>query len=123
AGKRLGPDESRWIWGEFVKVQFPHPLAQAPFIGSQFDIASFPQRGSSTTVNAGSAVSMRFIADLANWDNTRLGIALGESGDPKSPHWKDQLDDWRSVKPAALPFSPDAVEASSREILILKPAG
>jgi acyl-homoserine lactone acylase PvdQ len=48
---------------------------------------------------------MRFLADLSNWDNTRLGVALGESGDPSSPHWKDQLEDWLKVRPGALVFS------------------
>jgi penicillin amidase len=60
--------------------------------------------GSSSPVNAGANVSMRFLADLSNWDNTRLGIALGESGEPTSPHWKDQLESWLKVQPAVFPF-------------------
>jgi len=120
--KRLGQDESKWKWGEFAKVQFPHPLSQAPVIGAQFTIPAFPQNGSGSTVNNGSNVSMRFIADLSAWDNSRLGIPLGESGDPRSSHWKDQLDDWRSVTPAPFPFNQKTVEGVSKQKLILKPA-
>ncbi|PYP89200.1 MAG: hypothetical protein DMF61_04330 [Blastocatellia bacterium AA13] len=119
--RSFGADESKWKWGEFIKVRFPHALSQNPFMGSQFDIPTFPQNGSSTTVNNGSTVSMRFIADLNNWDNTRMGIPLGESGDPKSPHWKDQLDDWRNVTPAVFPFSQNTVESGSKQKLVLAP--
>ena len=32
--KNLGEDESKWKWGEMVKVRFQHPLSGAPLIGS-----------------------------------------------------------------------------------------
>jgi penicillin amidase len=28
--KNLGADESKWTWGEMIKVRFPHPLAGVP---------------------------------------------------------------------------------------------
>jgi penicillin amidase len=119
--KRIGSDESKWTFGNLAKVSFPHPLAQAPFVGGQFVIPPFPQNGGSTTINRGSHVSMRFIADVSNWDNTRQGIPLGESGDPKNPHWADQLNDWKNVTPGLFPFSQKAVEASSTETVVLSP--
>ena len=64
----LGEDESRWKWGEMVKVRFQHPLAVVPLIGNQFAVPPFPQNGTSAlaaTVNVGAAVSMRLIADTA----------------------------------------------------------
>ena len=119
--KALGADESKWSWGEMVKARFTHPLAQAPLIGLQFTIAPFPQNGSGGVVNVGSAVSMRLIADPSDWDKTLNGIPLGESGLPASPHWKDQLDDWRKVAPRAFPFSKAAVESATTEIVVLEP--
>ncbi|MGH9822837.1 MAG: penicillin acylase family protein, partial [Blastocatellia bacterium] len=65
--------------------------------------------------------SMRFVADLRNWDNTRQGIPLGESGDPKSAHWSDQLQDWQNVTPALFPFSLKAMAESLNEEVLLKP--
>jgi penicillin G amidase len=65
---------------------------------------------------------MRLIADTSDWDKTLNGIPLGESGWPASPHWKDQLDDWRKVTPRAFPFSKAAVESATKEITILAPA-
>lgn len=123
--RSIGEDQSKWTWGEMAKVRFPHPLGAAPLIGSQFTIPPIPQSGTGgalgATVNVGGGVSMRLIADTSNWDQTQQGIALGESGIPSSSHWKDQLDDWRSVTPRAFPFSEAAVTSAAKETLILTP--
>jgi penicillin amidase len=123
--KLLGKDESTWTWGRQFTVHFPHPLATVPLAGQQFVIPDFPQQGSLSsfaTVNRGSSVSMRLIADVSNWDRTQQGIALGVSGKPSSPHWKDQLEDWRNVTPRAFPFTKAAVMRAARETLVLEPA-
>lgn len=119
--KSLGEDESKWTWGAQTKSRFTHPLALTP-LGLQFAIPPIPQNGSGGTVNVGAAVSMRLIADTSDWDKTLNGIPLGQSGLPGSPHWKDQLDDWRNVTPRAFPFSKAAVEAATKEVVILTPA-
>ena len=119
--RSLGADESKWSWGAQTKARFTHPLAAAPLIGSQFTIAPIPQNGSGGTVNVGSAVSMRFIADLSDWDKSQHGIPLGQSGLPNSPHWKDQLDDWRNVTPRAFPFTKAAIERATKETVALTP--
>ena len=72
-------------------------------------------------MNVGSSVSMRLIADLSDWDKTQQGIALGEAGLPKSPHWTDQLADWRAVTPRAFPFTQPAVVKAAKETLVLEP--
>jgi penicillin amidase len=123
--KAYGADDKLWTWGREAQVRFPHPLAQVPLIGGQFAIAPFPQNGSLSsfpTVNRGSSVSMRLIADPADWDRTQQGIPLGISGVPSSPHWKDQLDDWRNVTPRVFPFTPAAVAAAAKETITLEPA-
>jgi penicillin amidase len=118
---KFGTDESQWTWGKLATVRFNHPLTAAPLVGLQFAIAPFPQNGSGGSVNVGSSVSMRLIADPGDWDKTQNGIPLGESGIPNSAHWKDQLDDWRNVTPRALPFSKAAIESATKETLVLTP--
>jgi penicillin amidase len=121
----LGADETKWTWGDFAKARFQHPLGSAPLIGGQFTIPPFPQNGTGgllgATVNVGAAVSMRLIADPGDWDKTQQGIALGESGSPKSPHWNDQLADWRAVTPREFPFTQPAVLKATKETLVLEP--
>ncbi|HYO99299.1 MAG TPA: penicillin acylase family protein [Pyrinomonadaceae bacterium] len=123
--KRLGADEAQWTWGRYAPARFQHPLSIVPFIGQQFTIAPFPTGGSDfsagATVNVGANVSMRLIANLSDWDKTQQGITLGVSGDPASPHWSDQLADWRAVQPRLFPFSAKLVAAHTRETLVLAP--
>ena len=122
--KSLGADETKWMWGAQAKARFNHPLAQVPFIGAPYVIEAFPQNGtggSGATVNVGASVSMRFIADVTDWDKSQNGIPLGESGMPNNPHWKDQLDDWRKVTPRPFPFSKAVIESATKETLTLTP--
>ncbi len=120
---RLGPEPTQWTWGKLASVRFPHPLEKMGAVGSRFSVPSFPQNtgGSMPNVNAGSRVSMRFVADLSSWSHTRLCIPLGESGDPSSLHRDDQLADWRNLTPRALPFSQVAIANAAQNILILRP--
>ncbi|HEX7955834.1 MAG TPA: penicillin acylase family protein, partial [Pyrinomonadaceae bacterium] len=121
--KRLGADETKWTWGQ-LRVSFPHPLAGIPLVGTPFQIAPFPQKGGGgifAAPNVGASVSMRLIADAADWDKTQHGIALGESGDPRSPHWQDQLADWRAATPRVFPFTAAAVARATQPSQTLTP--
>lgn len=121
--KRLGADESKWTYANPASRTrwWRHPLADVPFVGGQFKIPFAPIGGNSTTPNVASFVSMRLIADPSNWDHTRHGFALGQSGDPKSPHYADQFEDYRNVAPRTFPFSKEAVERATRSELRLEP--
>jgi len=66
--RQAGADPVKWTWGAYRQASFPHPLANIPIIGGAYKIAPFPMNGGSSTVNVGSYVSMRFIADPGNWD-------------------------------------------------------
>lgn len=122
--KSLGTDETKWTWGARLPVNFPHPLAGVPLIGKPFQIAPFPQRGGGglfAAPNVGASVSMRLIADASDWDKTRQGIALGISGDPRSPHWQDQLEDWRAANPRVFPFNAASVARAAQLTQTLMP--
>ena len=117
--KRFGADEANWRWGNNFVANFQHPLAIVPLIGGQF-VARFTNvNGSGQTPNVGSFVSMRHIASPGNWDATRHVIPLGQSGNPTSPHWKDQFEAWRTGTPAVFPFTKAAVAQNAKEVLVL----
>jgi penicillin amidase len=122
--RTFGPDTSIWTWGNKPHRNFNHPLARLPLLGGQFALPRFPLTtgGSGDTVNAGPEVSMRLLVDLSNWDQTRQGISVGQSGDPASPHWKDQLTDWFNVAPRNFPFTDAAVNAAAKNSITLAPA-
>ncbi len=120
--KRYGADRSKWVWGNVSISRFPHPLAAAPLIGGQFKTPVIGIAGSGQTPNVASGVSMRFIASPGNWDATRHVIPLGQSGDPRSKHFTDQFDLWRTGGPAIFPFSKEAVEKAAISRLEFVPA-
>jgi len=118
---RLGPDPSKWVWGRVFQARFFHPLSAAPLIGGQFTIPPIGISGSGQTPNVGSSVSMRLIASPVNWDATRHVIPLGESGDPASPHFKDQFSAWMNGEPQIFPFSSSAVEKAAVSTVVMSP--
>jgi penicillin amidase len=119
--KKFGTDREKWVWGLVSKANFRHPLAAAPLIGAQFATPNIPIAASRETPNVGSFVSMRHIAAPGNWDATRQVIPLGQSGDPRSPFFRDQFEAWRTGSPAIFPFSAKAVEAAAKSTVTMTP--
>ncbi|MBX3289662.1 MAG: penicillin acylase family protein [Acidobacteria bacterium] len=119
--QRYGKDREKWVWGAVSTSRFPHPLAVAPLIGGQFATPRVSISGSGQTPNVASAVSMRHIASPGNWDATRFVIPLGQSGDPKSPYYKDQFDLWKDGTPAVFPFSEEAINKAAVKTVKYEP--
>jgi penicillin amidase len=119
---KYGADRTAWTWGKVNRSRFNHPLAAVPFVGAQFAAPDVGIAGSGQTPNVGSSVSMRFIAIPGLWDETRHVIPLGESGDPQSPHFKDQFEAWRTGTPVTFPFTAQAVEKAAVSRLQMVPA-
>ena len=119
--RKYGADRSNWVWGNERKINFVHPLSSAPLIGGNFKIASLLGYGSGLSPNVGSSVSMRHITVPGDWDKTRHGISVGQSGDPKSPFYKDQIQSWSAGRTPDFPFSNQAIEKATKEIILMKP--
>ena len=119
--KDYGADEANWKWGSYWKINFPHPLAPAPFVGAIFVVSSVKGSGYSLTPNVGQSVSMRLVTMPGDWDKTRHGIALGESGDPKSVFYKDQFQSWLSGNTPVFPFSKSAVDENTKQVVLMNP--
>ena len=87
---------ARWDYGRYNLLTIKHPVgSQLPVVGTYFNIGPVEMSGSSTTIKQTSVVlgpSMRFIADLANWDGSLNNIDIGQSGQILSRHYKDQWD-------------------------------
>ncbi len=121
APNRLGPDEANWRWENVFRSRFLHPLAAAPLIGGQFTVEPKGVNGSGQTPNVGPFVSMRHISSPGNWDATRFVIPLGQSGDTKSQHFRDQFEMWNSGTPAIFPFTKTAVETAAKSVTTFQP--
>jgi penicillin amidase len=118
-------DVSRWNYGNWHVIDLEHPLAGfLPFVGGIAGTGPQPLSGDTVTVKqAGRAFgpSQRFTMDWSDIDRSTENIVLGESGNPLSPYFRDQWNDYMSGTTFALPFSPAAVAAQTQHTLRLLP--
>jgi penicillin amidase len=118
-------DVARWSYGSWHTVQIEHPLARfLPFISRLAGTGPQPLSGDTTAVKqAGHSMgpSQRFTMDWRQIDGATENIVLGESGNPLSPYFRDQWQDWYGGTTFALPFSEPAIAAQTRHTLRLLP--
>ncbi|MGB8259296.1 MAG: penicillin acylase family protein, partial [Terracidiphilus sp.] len=118
-------DVSSWSYGSWHVVDIEHPLgALVPVLGRVAGTGEQPLSGDTTTVKqVGRAFgpSQRFTMDWSNIDGSTENIVLGESGNPLSPYFRDQWNDWYGGTTFAMPFSERAVAAATRHTLRLVP--
>ncbi len=118
-------DVAEWSYGSWHVVDIEHPLAGfLPLIGRVAGTGPQPQSGDGTTVKqVGRTLgpSQRFTMDWSNIDGSTENIVLGESGNPLSPYFRDQWNDWYNGTTFALPFTPAAVAAQTTHTLRLLP--
>ncbi|MDI3299304.1 MAG: penicillin acylase family protein [Bacillota bacterium] len=102
---RLGDDPARWRWGDLHQRLIPS-LTQRAALGR----GPFATGGDAFTVDVSGGEpsthgpSWRMIADLSDLGRSWGVFPGGESGDPTSPHYADQLPLWREDRYKELLF-------------------
>jgi penicillin amidase len=118
-------DVAQWSYGSWHVVDIEHPLARfLPMIGRLAGTGEQPQSGDTTTVKQVGrdfGPSQRFTMDWNNIDGSTENIMLGESGNPLSPCFRDQWNDWYGGTTFAFPFTSSAVAAQTQHTLRLLP--
>jgi penicillin amidase len=118
-------DVAQWSYGSWHVVDIEHPLSQfLPFVSRIAGTGEQPLSGDTTTVKQVGrdfGPSQRFTMDWSDVDISTENIVLGESGDPYSPYFRDQWNDYYGGTTFALPFSPEAVAAQTRHSMRLLP--
>jgi penicillin G amidase len=117
-------DPDDWAWKKFNYLDMLHPLGREGILKFLLSITDQPQSGTEWSPRAASrhhGPSERFVANLADWDQSIMLITGGESGQTGSEHYRDQFPFWFNGKAIYAPFS-DAAEAKmKRHTLTLKP--
>jgi penicillin amidase len=134
--EKLGA-EGEWAWGKIHAFTLRHPLGVGRDRGSrllnallQLNRGPFPHPGDGMTVNVAAYLlshpfepivgpAYRQIVDLDDLNRSRWVIPGGSSGDPLSPHYSDQLEDWRCGRNH--PMFHDSMSPAT--VLELVPAG
>ena len=96
---------------------------------ARLDAGPAPIGGSGSTVwmtgdgdVQGGGASFRVVVDLADWERSVGTNGPGQSGDPRSPHYRDLFAPWVEGRYFPLPFSDAAVRVAARETVRLLPA-
>ncbi len=104
--KEHGADINRWRWGQRHQLTFKHPLGTNPILGSIFNLGPFPIGGDNTTIWAAGThyhdletsdmvgPPYRMIVDLGNFNNSVAVLAPGQSSNPASPYFANQINGW-----------------------------
>ena len=110
-------DPDDWAWKRFNYLDMLHPIGREGLLKKLLSITNQPQSGTVFSPRAAGrhhGPSERFVANLADWDNSIMVITGGESGQPGSEHYRDQFPYWFEGKPIYAPFS-DAAEAKTKK--------
>lgn len=121
AQRMQGRQLEQWSYGRYNAVTLAHPAARAAgWLGRYLNIGPAEMGGYVTTVNETVKThgpSMRFVATAGAWDDTRLTLTTGESGQVFSSHYKDEWPAYRAGQGLKFEFSKE----EGRPVLRLEP--
>src|SRR5581483_199827 len=118
-GDKLGGDASKWRWGQVhtLTLDFLVPMAalKVPTATHAQYPHGFTRHGPPETVDPGGVVGeytyahgpgIRFVCELdpVNGPTARNALPGGETFDPSSPHYRDQMELWRKNQTFDLAF-------------------
>ncbi|MEZ5557188.1 MAG: penicillin acylase family protein [Pseudomonadales bacterium] len=134
AQARFGSDPAAWHWGDLHRMAFEHPLLDLASDGlaDAMRYPTYPRGGSGNTTNntsfraddflVRSGASFRMVLDVGNWDAARMTNAPGQSGDPRSPFYRNLLEGWARDQSFPLLYDRRAVERNTVQRIELRPA-
>ena len=121
-----GPDPGRWRWGDVHRAAGPHPLAgqvelalPAP-VRMGGDADTLQASGYGWRRDAGFDVTSlsvyRQVIDLGEVAAAGYVIPGGSSGDPRSPHFADQLAEWAAHRRVPMLYLWPDIEAPAVDL-------
>ncbi len=125
-----GNKMNEWAYGKIHYAKIVHPMNHlvGETMQDQINTISLPRGGASNTLNANGGnsrqlhgASFRMIVDTANWDNAVGTNSPGQSGDPRSPHYRDLFENWNKGDYFPMYYSKDKIMENSGAITNLVP--
>jgi len=120
-------------WDQVHAATFAHALGKGGFAQAWFfNRGPVPVMGDGTTVMrishrrlegfaAWEHPAWRQVFDVGAWDNSKVVLPTGQSGNPLSPNYFDQNELWRAGQYRALAFSRAAVDSAGVHRQLLTP--
>ncbi len=135
--EKVGGQPGSWEWGKVHTVTFDHPMGSVSLLRPFVNVGPYPTSGSGVTpcakgfsaeaalegsFSVESGAPWRFVADLSNLDACYDVMAVGESGQPFSPHYADQIEMWLAGTYKPMLYGRGEIQSSPDiEVTVLSP--
>jgi penicillin amidase len=128
-----GDDPANWAWGRLRPLTLKHPLGYKKLFAPVFNLGPIPWGGDLTTLaqtsarphdvrgDPGNIASLRMVIDVGEWSNSRFVLPGGQSGNPLSPHYGDQFEQWQRGEGVPIAWTDEEVRAATVQALELRP--
>lgn len=132
--EQFGKNSNDWRWGELRQLTLQHPVGEQAPMNRIYNRGPFPWGGDSATVGQAAVslddptgqpffiASLRMVVDVGNWDENRFVLPGGQSDNPLSPHYDDQIPLWREGQGLTIAWTPEQVAQATASSLTLQPA-
>jgi penicillin amidase len=130
--EQLGADIKTWNWGKVHTLEHQHPLGTVDALKSYFNVGPFPMKGAREVIdNRGylyddsgeykitAGPSTRRIIDFSDIENSISILPTGQSGNPFSEHYKDQVEMYNNGEFRKMKMNKDEIIKSSTKLTIL----
>jgi penicillin amidase len=128
-----GSSPEKWVWGMIRPLTLTHPFGNHPLLGKVFNLGPYPWGGDTQTVaqaqrslkiptmNPTGIANMRMILDVGQWENNLFVLAGGQSGNPFSHHYDDQIPLWQRGEGLTLAWEESSIKDKAVATLQLEP--
>lgn len=132
--QHAGPSQAYWSWGHVRMLRLKHLVfGTVRGLSACFNLGPLPCPGDANTISQAAfsllqpfadthnMANLRAVFDLAQLGESRFVLCGGQSGNPCSPHYDDQLPLWQRGEAITLPWNQGDVIRATRHTLRLLP--
>lgn len=128
--QKWGSDMKKWTYGRTHYALIKHPLSNVvnESTRKKLEVGPLPRGGYSFTPgmtthneNQNAGATFRLVVDLKDWDHCMFTNAPGQSGDIKSPFYRNLFPLWASDQHFPVYFTREKIEEMPFEKITLSP--
>ena len=129
--RQQGLDPANWSWGQLHTLTLTHALGNNKWLAPFFSLGPYPVGGDGVTLSNSYyrhsrpydqvvGASVRMLVTLSDPIRSRFVIVPGQAGNPASPHYRDQVEPWRTGRTIRSAESEE--EMKDWNLLVLAPS-
>ncbi|WP_269223918.1 penicillin acylase family protein [Flavobacterium sp. IMCC34518] len=128
--KQLGENPYDWTWGKVHSVEYQHPIGKVALFRPFFNVGPFEISGSNEVINnqffdfvddgfykVKGGPSSRRVIDFSDIENSWGILPTGQSGNPFSSHYRDQVELYNSGKFRKMKLNKKEIIQSSTKLV------